>query len=206
MAAEPGLLEAGITLSLTQHILGLSSLWLHLWLPPGLLTVLDRRGKNEKRVLNGSIALPCDLLPAHPTVKVECFSSTLRVSQKLICLSLWGLALVHRLQLQQSIPEPGMGLQLPPLQRRLEQVNVVPLSSAGHQHREPSPTLTAEMTWCCSKGHGCDYEMLSLQINQPGLRPRCQSYTRRCTVALEDCQGRKDREQRSWVIRKPVPI
>lgn len=52
----------------------------------------------------------------------------------------WDLALAHRSQLQQWIPEPGMGLQLPPLQRRLEQVKVVPPSAAEQQPKKsPHP-------------------------------------------------------------------
>lgn len=58
----------------------------------------------------------------------------------------WDLALVRWSQLQQSLPEPGMGLQLPHLQGRLEGAKVVPLSPDEHQHREESsPTLTTEM-------------------------------------------------------------
>lgn len=38
-------------------------------------------------------------------------------------------------------------------------------------------------------------------MNQSGLHPRCQSYTRWCPVALEDCQGRQGRKQRSGVIK-----
>lgn len=77
MAGESGLCWKQEVHSLTHHIPGLSSLWPYLWLPPSLLTILGRRGKDEECVLSGSTALSYDLLPAHHRVKVECVSSSL---------------------------------------------------------------------------------------------------------------------------------
>lgn len=124
---------------------------LHLWLPPGLLTILMReRGGVPK----ASIALPV----SHSlliTRSGECFSPSLRVSQKFICpfLRTWlwctghsyGNLFMNWGWVSSSHPclswKWGHGDP-----EEAEQVKVVPLSSAELQYRdESSPTLTSGM-------------------------------------------------------------